>query len=258
MNNNFDLSDVFQEVRKFLGILKNHIKTIILTTILTVAVFSIALFFVIKPQYQASTQMIVDQKVSKSIRENQIQALQQADSQLVNTYKSIITSPTVSSRVQKRLGNGKLVKSAQVSVDTQPNSQVFNISVKSSNPFVAAQVSNETAKVFKSRLKHFMGANTASVIAKAAPNPAPVFPKRSIGLLLGLVVGVMLGIALALFEEFGAKYITSMDYVTNNLELTNLGEVNDINLKKIRRNAQIIKKHSRHVDNGNQREDEQK
>ncbi|XIF19392.1 MAG: Hypothetical protein AJITA_00034 [Acetilactobacillus jinshanensis] len=76
-------------------------------------VFAIAIFFVIKPQYQSTTQMIVSQKVSKNIQDTQLQGLQQADSQLVNTYKGIITSPTVSNRVQKKLGNNKLVKRAR-------------------------------------------------------------------------------------------------------------------------------------------------
>ena len=237
-------SNVLDELRKFFGILKEHLVLIITTTILTAFVFAVAVLFLIKPQYQSTTQMIVSQKVSKSVEDTQLQGLQQADVQLVNTYKGIITSPAVNNRVQSKLGNNKLVQNSKVSVDTQPNSQVFDINVKSRNPNVAADMANETATVFKRRLRHIMRSSRANVIARAHPNGAPVFPKKSLSILLGVVIGFVLGVLLALFKAYSAKTVDDLDYLTKNLGLNDLGIVDDINLDNIRREQSNRRSHS--------------
>ena len=216
---------------------------IVVSSILTTIVFAVAVFFFISPKYQSTTQMIVNQKINKNIQETQMQQLQQADVQLVNTYKSIVTSPAVSSEVQSKMGNSKLAQKSQVSVNTQPNSQVFDISVKSSNPNVAAQMANSTATVFRHRLKEMMKSSSASVISRAHPDATPVFPKKSLSILAGFFVGIVLGIILALFKEYSAKTIDDLDYVTKDLGLTNLGIVNDINIHSIERDADEQRRH---------------
>ena len=238
-----NVGNVFDKLKKFFEILKEHLILIITTTIVTAFVFAIAVLFFIKPQYQSTTQMIVNQKISKTAEDTQLQGIQQADVQLVNTYKGIITSPAVNSRVQSALGDNKLVKNSKVNVDTQPNSQVFNISVKSRNPNIAAEMANETATVFKKRLKHIMRSSRANVIARAHPNGSPVFPKKSLSILLGIVVGFILGVLLALFKAYSAKTVDDLDYLTKNLGLNDLGIVDDINLDNIRREQKNSRSH---------------
>lgn len=233
MDNN---DNIFNELYNFWSIIKNHYKAIIITTILTTIVVTGAIIFFIKPQYQSATHLIVDQKVSKAIEDSQLQQVQQANVQSVNTYKSIITSPAITNRVRRKLGDSHLVRKSKVDVQTQPNSQVFSISVKSPSPLVASEVSNATAKVFKQRLKHIMKSGRTSIIDKATPNYSPVFPKRSLSVLLGIALGLFLGVIVALSKQYGSQTIPNMDYITDDLHLNDLGVINDINLKLIRKN----------------------
>ncbi|WP_167387710.1 YveK family protein [Apilactobacillus timberlakei] len=234
---NTEDSNSLEELSNIFKMLLKHIKLIITVTIITVAIFAIAVLFVIKPKYQSTNEIIVNQKITKS--NNQYSELQQAQStdlQLVNTYKTILTSQTVSSAVAKDVGN-KDYGNSSLSVNTDQSSQVIGISVTSSNPIIASKVANSTANVFKKKIKEIMNVNNVSVISKASPNYTPVSPKTVPNLIIGCLIGIILGILLALLKEYSDKTIKDMDYVTNELGLTDLGQINDIDMKLIKKNV---------------------
>ncbi|TPR14822.1 chain-length determining protein [Apilactobacillus timberlakei] len=233
---NTEDSNSLEELSNILKMLLKHIKLIITVTIITVAIFAIAVLFVIKPKYQSTNEIIVNQKVTKSNQYSELQQAQSTDLQLVNTYKTILTSQTVSSAVAKDVGN-KDYGNSSLSVNTDQSSQVIGISVTSSNPMVASKVANSTANVFKKKIKEIMNVNNVSVISKASPNYTPVSPKAVPNLIIGCLIGIILGILLALLKEYSDKTIKDMDYVTNELGLTDLGQINDIDMKLIKKNV---------------------
>ncbi|TPR18896.1 chain-length determining protein [Apilactobacillus timberlakei] len=234
---NTEDSNSLEELSNIFKMLLKHIKLIITVTIITVAIFAIAVLFVIKPKYQSTNEIIVNQKITKS--NNQYSELQQAQStdlQLVNTYKTILNSQTVSNNVAKNIGKN-IYNQTNISVNTDPTSQVISISATAHNPKLAAKVANETANVFRNKVRNIMNINNVSIISKATPNKTPTFPKKSLSLIAGVFVGIILGILLALLREYSDKTIKNMDYVTNELGLTDLGKINDIDMKLIKKNV---------------------
>jgi capsular polysaccharide biosynthesis protein len=223
-----------EELNKIFKMLCKHIKLIIITTIITLLISVIAAFGVMKPKYQSSTELIVNQKLGKNTQITEQQQIQSADLQLVNTYKTILTSQTVGNTLKNNIGT-KNYNNSKLDVDTDPTSQVITLNVTAKSPKLAARIANLTANIFKKKVKSIMNINNVSVISKAQPNKKPVAPKKALIILAGIVIGIILGIFMALFKEYNAKIIDNQDYINDELGLTYLGTISDIDIKQIQK-----------------------
>lgn len=91
------------DLRRLLHLLRAHLMMIIVWALgLGVLGFALAQF-AITPRYTASTQILVNQK--RGTDPNAAYAAQQADVNLINTYKDIITSPVILKDASKWLAN---------------------------------------------------------------------------------------------------------------------------------------------------------
>ncbi|GAK47766.1 capsular polysaccharide biosynthesis protein [Secundilactobacillus oryzae JCM 18671] len=214
--------------------LRKHIMLILGTTVVVTLVAAIVTVFFMTPKYTSGTQILVNRKMSAEMAGAQLQA-NQADIQMINTYKDIITSPVVRSSVEKQSNNLPGATDSEVSVATQTNSQVFTINVTSTDPFTSAFVANKTAQVFKKRIVKMMSINNVTIVSKAKANKQPVSPKTKLNLLAGLVLGLILGIGLAFLSEFNDKTVKDEKFLTETLGLNSLGIINEIEQKEINR-----------------------
>ena len=113
----------------------NHSKKLEIISIVTNSFLLISLiytFLIASPKYEASTQVLVNEKE----KSDNMQAQQvQSNIQLVNTYSEIVKSPRILDEVakeHKEYSSSQLNK--MVSVNTEAQSQILNISVKENSP----------------------------------------------------------------------------------------------------------------------------
>ncbi len=100
-NNTIDLHRLMMLCRK-------HIKMLIIWTLLAGV-----LGYVVAPKYTATTEILVNQKHENNDN-GQAYTNQQADIQMINTYKDIITNQVILSKASKQLKNPvKVIKPAQ-------------------------------------------------------------------------------------------------------------------------------------------------
>lgn len=103
------------DLQKMFGILRKHLVFIIVVTIgFGIIAFGVS-EFAMTPKYTSTTQLLVNQK------DNNNPALaaqnQQADVQMVSTYKDIVTNQVILQQVQKKLAHPeKLVRKARKAV----------------------------------------------------------------------------------------------------------------------------------------------
>ena len=96
-NNTIDLRRLFNLCRK-------HLKFLITCTIALALAGFIVSKFIMTPKYTATTQLLVNQK-NENNANGQAYNNQQADIQVINTYKDIITSPVILKETKKELAN---------------------------------------------------------------------------------------------------------------------------------------------------------
>ena len=103
----------YLDLRQILGIIRKHIIFIIISFILCLIIAVGLEKFVITPQFTSTAQILVNQKKDTSVPGAAYQD-QQADVQMISTYKDIITNQLVLKTASQRLANPvKVIHSAR-------------------------------------------------------------------------------------------------------------------------------------------------
>lgn len=218
------------------NILKKHFKLIGGLTIAgALAALFVTIFFM-TPKYNSTVQILVNRTETN----NNIGAAyntQQADVQMINTYKDIIQNKIVLDPVRKDIakkdnytGTSDDLKS-QINISNEENSQVFSVTVKDTNAYRAADIANSVADTFKSKIKKVMKVNNVTIVADAIAKPDAVSPNKKMNILIGLFLGAFVGVAIAVMLEILDKTVKGTDFLTE-LGLSNLGMINHIDETK--------------------------
>ncbi|WP_342581196.1 Wzz/FepE/Etk N-terminal domain-containing protein [Ureibacillus sp. FSL W7-1570] len=224
MEETISLYDIFK-------VLKKRIVLILSITIISTLAAAIISFYVLTPIYQASTQILVNQKTSD--QQNQIQTTDiQTNLQLINTYNVIIKSPVILSKVIEilDLNTTPSALSNQITVSNANNSQVVNISVQDEQAYLAVDIANTVAQVFQEEIKELMNVDNVNILSPAElpENPSPVKPNKMLNMAIALVIGLMVGVGLAFLLEYLDTTIKTEQDVEELLELPILGFVSKI------------------------------
>lgn len=216
------------DLSSLMSTLKKNIVSIIVWAILGLVVSLGSVFLFIEPKYSSNVDILVNQKADNA----QVQyAAQQADLQAINTYKDVLVKPIILTPVLKEVkrtdnyqGNlGTLEKSIKVS--NQTNSQVVTVTVTDKNAYVAADIANTIGKVFAKKVKKMMKIDNVTIVSKAKVNTKPVSPNKKLWILAGLVTGLFVGVTIAFIKEITDKTIKDSKFLTDELDLTNIGSV---------------------------------
>lgn len=276
------------DLHRLMMLCRKHIMMLITWTILAGVLGFVIAQFVVVPKYTATTEILVNQKHNND--NGQAYTNQQADIQVINTYKDIITNQVVLNKVSKQLknpvrvvkeaqpakyqenadGTRKLIKEAQpavverggkaydmsvkelqeaISVQTQQNSQVFSLQVKTDNAQKSAAVANTTAQVFKQQIKKIMSVNNVTIVSRASTPTAPSFPNKKLFALAGAILGLVLSFLYILIGDLMDTTVHDDDYMTNELGLTNLGHISHISMSRDFK----VNQQRRQENNGNRR-----
>ena len=289
MNNSQQTLNNTIDLHRLMVLCRKHIKMLIIWTLLAGILGFVIAQFVVVPKYTATTEILVNQRHTNDSN-GQAYNNQQADIQMINTYKDIITNQVILSKASKQLknpvhvikpaqkavyrtnadGTRRLIKEAQpavverggksynlstdelkkaISVQTQQNSQVFSLQVKTDDPQESAVVANTVANVFKQQIKKIMSVNNVTIVSRASTPNSPSFPNKKLFALAGAVLGLVLSFLYILIGDLMDTSIHDDEYLTNELGLTNLGHVNHIEMS---RDFKINDDNRRHG-NGNRR-----
>ncbi|MFC7685338.1 YveK family protein [Ureibacillus sp. GCM10028918] len=224
MEETISLQDLFKIIRK-------RLVQIISLTILGALIAGVISFFLITPIYQASTQILVNKQAQEqqNIQSQDIQT----NLQLINTYNVIIKSPAILSKVIENLDLSLTPAqlSEKITVASQNDSQVVNVTVQDENPAIAVEIANTTAQVFHDEIPGLMSIEDGVHILSPAilsEKPTPVKPNKMLNIAIGAVLGLMIGLGLAFLLEYLDTTIKSEEDVEEILELPIIGLVSPI------------------------------
>lgn len=214
-----------------------HVRMILIWTVgLGVIAWGIATF-VIPAKYTATTQILVNQRNSND-NNGQAYTNQQADIQMINTYKDIITNQVILKSASKQLANPSGSQRAyalsvaklkdSLTVSTQANSQVFSLSAEAGNPTEAKVIANTVANIFKKQIRSMMNVNNVTIVSEATAPTSQSFPNKKLFALAGLVLGFLISYVYVLLRDLTDTTVRDNDFMTNELGLTNLGQVGEI------------------------------
>lgn len=273
-DNTIDLTQLLQLCRR-------HIWALILWSVgLALVGWGIA-NFVISPKYTSSAQILVNQKSNKN-DPNAAYAAQQANMQLVTTYKDIITSHVILQDASNRLANpvkvvkkakpakykttddGRkvLVRKAQPAV-IERDGKAYSVSAEqlAKNISVATQQQSQVFSVSAKADTPEKAKAEANAVARSfrdqipnimninnvtivapATNGVQSSPNVKMFTLAGFVIGLVLTFAVILIREMTNTTVRDDSYLSQELGLTNLGHVAHF---RVSSSFKLIKKSSK-------------
>ena len=179
-------------LRELFATIRKRMSLILVITVLATVVSGVVSYTMLKPIYQASTQILVSQAAAGSLREIAGISLDN-DSKYIETYNVILKSPYILDQVIEEL---KLDTTAQglngsVNVAQEGQSQVVKITVNQNDPAQAVTIANEIAKVFQREISKLMMIDNIHILSPAElpENPVPIKPQPILNMAIAFVVG---------------------------------------------------------------------
>ncbi|MCH4381993.1 Wzz/FepE/Etk N-terminal domain-containing protein [Staphylococcus haemolyticus] len=216
MENTLDLS-------KFMNAIKKNWKLIVILPIILMLISLLVTVFLMKPKYEANTQVLVNQKEKNS--ELMAQEVQ-SNIQLVNTYSEILKSPRIIEDVAKKNSeySAEDIKS-MLTVTTQAQSQILNVNVKNGSKKDAEKVANDIASVFSKDMPKIMNVDNVSVLSKANGTATKVSPNLIQNLAIGLILGIIIAMMIVVLKELFDRRIRTEEDVKRELNIPVLGSI---------------------------------
>ncbi|MDM5314899.1 Wzz/FepE/Etk N-terminal domain-containing protein [Fictibacillus sp. b24] len=220
-------------LKEIAATLKKRLSLIMIIAAVAVAVSGVVSYFFLTPIYQASTQILVNQKTSEQpiIDANQIKS----NVDIINTYSVIIKSPTILDKVVQELNLNTTTDAlvGTITVNSEQNAQVFNLTVQNEDPAEAVKIANGIAKTFSTEITEIMNVDNVKILSPAVlkDNQSPIKPKPLLNIAIALVVGVMAGVGIAFLLEYLDNTIKTEEDIQRILQLPVLGVIPKISVE---------------------------
>lgn len=191
------------DLKTFLKTLRKRTPLIASVTLLAVLLTAILSYTVLTPTYEASTQILVNEKPANARDFSSLNI--DTNIQLISTYNVIIKSPVILSQVIEELGLAETPEalSERITVSNVEESQVVTVNVQDPSLQQAVQIANTTATIFEREVQELMNIDNVEIIAfaKILPETQPVKPDPFLNMAIAAVIGFMAGTALAIIVE---------------------------------------------------------
>lgn len=227
------------DFRQIVKLLWEHIFLIISFVIIAIGIAAILSFFILKPTYEAQTQLLINQKSNAQDIYNWDNT--EIDLQLINTYNVIIKSPAILTKVidELDLKISEEQLSEKITLTNESESKVINIKIEDQNPQQAVKVVNKIAEVFKQEIPPLMNVDNINILSTASlgEDPQPVKPNKMLNMAIASIIGLMIGVGVAFLLEYFDRTVKSEDDIEEIISLPTIGVVSLIPDGKVSHNS---------------------
>ena len=145
--------------------------------------------------------------------------------------KAVKAKPAVYKRESKSYSVSASELASAVSVTTTTSSQVLTLSATAETPAKAQAIANAVAKEFKEQIPKIMDVNNVTIVAEA-PKGIKSYPNVKMITLVGVLAGLVISLLIIIIKDLSDTTVRNDSFMTNELGLTNLGEIASITMPK--------------------------
>ncbi|WP_396583688.1 YveK family protein [Lactobacillus delbrueckii] len=145
--------------------------------------------------------------------------------------KAVKAKPAVYKRESKSYSVSANELASAVSVTTTTSSQVFTLSATAETPAKAQAIANAVAKEFKEQIPKIMDVNNVTIVAEAAKGTKS-YPNVKMITMVGVLAGLVISLLIIIIKDLSDTTVREDSFMTNELGLTNLGEIAHITMPK--------------------------
>lgn len=145
--------------------------------------------------------------------------------------KAVKAKPAVYKRESKSYSVSANELASAVSVTTTTSSQVFTLSATAETPAKAQAIANAVAKEFKEQIPKIMDVNNVTIVAEATKGTKS-YPNVKMITMVGVLAGLVISLLIIIIKDLSDTTVREDSFMTNELGLTNLGEIAHITMPK--------------------------
>ncbi|HHD2754474.1 TPA: YveK family protein [Clostridium perfringens] len=213
--------------------LKKRWKLIALITIGATLISAILSFFIIKPQYEASTKLFIGKQESQdnnAYNSSDVMMYQQ----LMKTYAELAKTSDLVTKAVDNAGlnfNNKQIKGLLKDLQATPSAdtQILELTYKGGNPEEVLKITEAITNEFISESKKLIPNGNIQIIQAPQLPEHPVSPNKKLNILIAFVLGLMVGVGVVLLLEYLDNTFKSREDLEKTLDLPIIGTIPDYN-----------------------------
>ena len=213
--------------------LKKRWKLIVLITIGATLISAILSFFVIKPQYEASTKLFIGKQETQdnnAYNSNDVMMYQK----LMKTYAELAKTSDLVTKAVNSAGlnyNAKEITEILNNLTVAPSAdtQILDLKYKGGNPKEVLEVTKSITNEFISESKNLIPNGNIQIIQAPQLPEHPVSPNKKLNILIAFVLGLMVGVGVVLLLEYLDNTFKSREELEKTLDLPIIGTIPDYN-----------------------------
>lgn len=213
--------------------LKKRWKLIALITIGVTLISAILSFFVIKPQYEASTKLFIGKQESQdnnAYNNNDVMMYQQ----LMKTYAELAKTSDLVTKAVSNAGlnyDSKEIKGILENLTVTPSAdtQILDLKYKGRNPKEVLEVTEAINNEFIAESKKLIPNGNIQIIQAPQLPEHPVSPNKKLNIIIAFVLGLMVGVGVVLLLEYLDNTFKSREELEKTLDLPIIGAIPDYN-----------------------------
>lgn len=218
------------KLEEIINLFKNKWKLILIFTLTFTLISSLVTFFLIKPQYEASTKLFIGKNetiaTKKSYDNNEIimyQKLLKSYSTIIKTKdlaKLAIEGTNVNVKVEELLSNLTIVPIA--------DTQIIEIKLKNKSPNNAKKLVTSITNEFINLSKELVPNGNVQILESVQASKNPISPNKKINIAVAMLLGLISGASVVIFLEVIKNTFKSKEEIEEEFKIAVIGVIPNI------------------------------
>lgn len=214
-------------VLQLLGILYRRLPLMITGMLLAGILGGVFSYYAMDNVFQATSTIIVSNQAAGSTQDPLTYNDYTLNVKLVDSYSVLSKTNRVLDQVIAELGLTMSTKAlaSKISISAAKNTEIINISVTDTNPYMAQNIANSVTRVFQQEVIEIMKMDNVQIIDEAPLPTVPISPNRPMNIAISCLVGLVFGAMLAFLIEFLDRTVKTTEQAEALLEVPVLASI---------------------------------
>ena len=215
-------------ISEILDSLKKRWKMIVVITLCATLLSGVVSFFVLKPQYEATTKVFIGKEEGAEQGYNQSDVIMYK--QLMKTYLETVKTKDLIGRALEDVKTELEVKEvlAGLTVTNVTDTQILEIKFKGKNPEEARDIVAAVTGEFINTSKTLVANGNVRVIEEVVVPENPVSPNKKMNIAIAFILGLMVSVGLCFLLEFMDNTFKSKEQLEREIDIPVLGTIPNI------------------------------
>lgn len=216
------------EMKDLMKALRKHLKMVV-AVILLFTLCGGVIGYSISPTYEAETDLLINSAVGNAESTAPVMSEIDTNLRLIDTYKQIMKSHRMVSRVNSELGTSYTRSTIlnNIKIEAGNGSQIITIIATENTEKRAATLANTYAVTFQEEIKTLMNLDNITILKEvtAGVDTRKVMPPLPYYVVISLVMGILISLMLIITKEVFFPFLDSKQKVESTLKVPLLGSI---------------------------------